>query len=280
MTDIQPVLIDLSDYEEAGAGANGLSFNHRTDPDLMLKLYHPGKQQQALNELIVAKKVFEAGIPSPEPGDHVTDGTRYGIRFRRIRGKKSYARAVGEDPARVEQYAAEFAEMCRKLHSTRLDTSRFVSVKDHYLDLLAANPFFSADDKAKLEAFIRQSPDRDTAVHGDLQFGNALFDEQGRRYFIDLGDFAYGYPIFDLGMTYLCCNLSSEDFIQEAFHMSKDTSRAFWKAFAPAYFGPDADLEAAESEVRLYAGLTTLLVERDTRCPMPEFRAELTPILE
>ena len=44
---------------------------------------------------------------------------------------------------------------------------------------------------------------------------------------------------------------------------------------APAYFGPDADLEAIEKEVRIYAGLKTLIVERDTRCPMPEFRAML-----
>ena len=81
MIDIQPILIDIADYEVAGAGANGLSYNHKTDPDLMLKLYNPGKRQQALSEMLVARKVYEAGIPSPEPGDFVTDGERYGILF-------------------------------------------------------------------------------------------------------------------------------------------------------------------------------------------------------
>ena len=279
MEKIEPILIDLNDYEYAGEGANGSSYNHKSDPDVMLKLYNPGKEGHALKELLVAKKVYGIGLPTPEPGDLVTDGERHGIRFRRIPGKKSFSRAVGDDPSLVEKYAREFAGMCRKLHSTHVDTSLFDNVKDRYFDLLEQNPFFSADEKEKLAAFIRQAPDMDIALHGDLQFSNAIFigDE---RYFIDLGDFSYGYPMFDIGMVYLCCNLSNDEFIEEVFHMKKSTSQAFWKAFAPAYFGPDADLEALEKEVRLYAGLKTLLVERDTRRPMPEFRVELEPILK
>ena len=74
--DIRPVLIDLSDYEFAGEGANGASYNHRTDPDILLKLYTRGDMTQPLDELLTARKVFAAGIPTPEPGDLVTDGQR------------------------------------------------------------------------------------------------------------------------------------------------------------------------------------------------------------
>ena len=279
MEQTQPILIDLADYEYAGEGANGSSYNHKSDPDIMLKLHNPGKEGHARGEWLVAKKVFDLGIPTPEPGDLVTDGERVGIRFRRISGKKSFSRAVGDDPEHVEEYAREFAQMCRQLHSVHVDTSVFENVKDRYLRLLRENPFFTPEEKEKIAAFIRQAPDADIALHGDLQYSNAIFvgDE---RYFIDLGDFCYGYPMFDIGMVYLCCYLSSADFIQEMYHMSKPTAQTFWDAFAPAYFGPDADLEAIEREVRIYAGLKTLIVERDTRCPMPEFRAELEPILK
>ena len=82
---LKPIPVDMADYEYAGEGANGVSYNHRSDPDVMLKLYHPGKIQQPLDEMLIARKVFAAGIPTPEPGDYVTDGIRYGIRFRRIR---------------------------------------------------------------------------------------------------------------------------------------------------------------------------------------------------
>ena len=79
---MEAVHINLNDYIISGGGANGESYNHRTDPDLMLKLYFPGKIQQPLDEMNLARKVFELGIPTPEPGDYVvTDDGRYGIRL-------------------------------------------------------------------------------------------------------------------------------------------------------------------------------------------------------
>ena len=39
---IRPVPVDLSDYEYAGEGANGASYNHRTDPDILLKVNNRG----------------------------------------------------------------------------------------------------------------------------------------------------------------------------------------------------------------------------------------------
>lgn len=270
----QARLIDLSDYIHAGEGANGSSYNHRSDASIMLKLYNPGKLRQPLDELELARKVHAAGIATPEPGDLVTDGTRYGVVFRRLNGKISYARAVGEHPENLPRYAAEFAGMCRELHAIRVDPTLFPSVKDRYLSLLEENPFFTAYQKEKIAAFIRQAPDGDTAIHGDLQFGNALFVGD-HRYFIDLGDFCYGHPYFDVGMVYMTCKLNEESFTREAFHMDNRTASAFWDAFAPVYFGPDADLAAIEKEIRIYAGLKTLIVERDTRRPMTELRAML-----
>ena len=276
---MDPIKISLKDYVLSGGGANGESYDHVSDPSVMLKLYFPGKIQQPLDEMKLARKVYELGIPTPEPGEYVvTEDGRYGIRFRRIVGKKSYSRATGDDPANVGRYAAEFAEMCLRLHATHVDTSLFENVKDRYYRLLEENPFFTPAQKDRIGRFIADTPDRDTAIHGDLQYSNAIFVGD-KRYFIDLGDFCYGHPDFDLGMVYLCCCLSGEDFIQETFHMPKSLSTEFWHCFAPAYFGADRPLADIEEEILPYAGLKTLIVERDTRCPMPEFRAALKSIL-
>ena len=184
-----PLLIDMSDYVPAGEGANGQSFNHRSDPSVMLKLYFPGKVSQPLHEMQMARKAYDIGIPTPEPGEYVvTPDGRYGIRFRRIEGKVSYARAVGDDPSGVARYAEEFAEMCLSLHSVILDRSEFNDVKDNYFQLLEENPFFSFMEKDLLARFISDVPDMDNALHGDLQFGNAIFAGE-KRYFIDMGDF-------------------------------------------------------------------------------------------
>ena len=276
---MEAIKINLDDYVLFGGGANGESFNHKTDPTVMLKLYRPGVVRQPLDEVTLARKVFEMGIPTPEPGDYVvTDDGRYGIRFRRITGKKSYARATGDEPGKVEQFAAEFAGMCRQLHATHVDTTQFENVKDRYLRLLRENPFFDNTQKAKLERFIADVPDEDTAIHGDLQYGNAIF-AGNERYFIDLGDFCWGNHLFDLGMVYLCCNLSNADFIEETFHMPKSLAIKFWEFFARHYFGPGIPLAEIEKLMLPYAGLKTLIVERDTKRPMPELRVGLEKIL-
>ena len=274
-----PIKISLDDYVLSGGGANGESFNHRHDPTVMLKLYFPGKGVQARDEVMLSRKVYDLGIPTPEPGDYVvTDDGRFGIRFRRILDKKSYSRATADDPDNVAKYAGEFAEMCLDLHATHVNTTQFESIKARYFRLLEENPFFTTAEKDRLGRFISDAPDTDTAIHGDLQFSNAIFAGD-KRYFIDLGDFCYGYNLFDVAMVYLCCRLSEEVFIKSVFHMSKDLSGRFWECFAPAYFGSDRPLRDIEEEIRPYAGLKTLIIERDTRQPMPEFREALQSVL-
>ena len=169
--------------------------------------------------------------------------------------------------------------MCLKLHATHVDTKQFENVKDRYYRLLKENPFFTTAEKDKLTRFIADIPDEDTAIHGDLQYSNVIFVGD-RRYFIDLGDFCWGNHLLDVSMVYLCCCLNDEAFVQETFHMSKALAVKFWECFAPAYFGTGIPLKEVEALIRPYAGLKTLIIERDTRKPMPEFRKALRSILE
>lgn len=271
--------ISLDDYVLFGGGANGESYNHKTDHSVMLKLYHPGKIRQPLDEMMLAQKAYDIGIPTPEPGKYVaTDDGRYGILFHRIPNKVSFSRAVGDHPEKMQQYAEEFAQMCQQLHAIHIDTTQFENVKSRYHRLLAESPFFTTDEKDKLSRFINSVPDTNTALHGDLQFSNAIVAD-GKRYFIDLGDFCYGNPLFDIGMVYLSCNLSDESFIKETFHMEKAVSIKFWEAFASAYFGKDLSLKDIEEKIKPFAGIKTLIIERDTQCPMPQFRMALEGIL-
>ncbi len=277
---MEAIKISLDDYVLSGGGFNGESYDHRSDPSIMLKLYFPGKIQQPLDEMLLSRKVYDLGIPTPEPGDYVvTEDGRYGIRFHRIVGKTSYSRATGDNPAEVERYATEFARMCLQLHDVHVNPAEFENVKDRYFRLLEANPFFTTAEKDKLCRFISDVPDEDTAIHGDLQFSNAIFAGD-KRYFIDLGDFCYGNHLFDVGMVYLCSNLSSEEFISETFHMPKSLAIEFWRHFAREYFGPDRPLKEIDEEIRPFAGLKTLIVERDSNTPMPEFRAALASVLK
>ncbi len=276
---MEAIKITLNDYILSGGGANGESYDHKTDPSVMLKLYFPGKIQQPLDEMKLARKVYDMGISTPEPGEYVvTEDGRYGIRFKRILGKKSYSRATADEPEKVVRFASEFAQMSLQLHATHVDITQFENVKDRYYRLLEETPFFTTAEKDKLARFIADTPDEETAIHGDLQFSNAIFVGD-RRYFIDLGDFCWGNHLFDVGMVYLCCCLSEEAFIKEAFHMPKALAIRFWECFVPAYFGEGIPLKEIEELIRPFAGLKTLIVERDTKRPMPELRVALKPIL-
>ena len=269
------VHINLDDYILCGGGGNGESYVSAKDPSVLLKLYFQGKVHQPLDELQLSRRVYETGIPVPEPGKYVvTQDGRYGILFKRIHGKISYARAVGDNPEQLHLYAAEFAQMCKKLHSTKVDTAVFENVKDRYLNLLTDNNFYTKAQKDRIASFIKDAPDADTAIHGDLQFGNAIFTEKD-RYFIDLGDFCYGHPFFDLGMVLLTCKLGSESYTKEVFHMDNPTAALFWEAFAAEYFGTDVPLDEIERELLPYAGLKTLIIERDMGISKPEFRSVL-----
>ena len=147
---MEAIKISLDDYLLSGGGANGESYNHKTDPTVMLKLYFPGKIQQPYQEMHLARKVYELGIPTPEPGEYVvTEDGRYGIRFKRILGKKSYSRATADEPHKVMQFAEEFAQMCLQLHATHVDTNLFENVKDRYYRLMEENPFFTTAERSR-----------------------------------------------------------------------------------------------------------------------------------
>jgi hypothetical protein len=44
--------------------------------------------------------------------------------------------------------------------------------------------------------------------------------------------------------------------------------------------GESYDHKDIEEEIRPFSGLKTLIVERDTQCPMPQFRAALSRVLQ
>lgn len=257
------ILINLNDYERSGEGFNGASYFHKTDPDVMIKLYNPSADiSSVISEQELSHKVYGLGISVPKPGDFITDGQgRYGIRFQRLRDKVSFSRAVANEPERVEELARRFAAMCLKLHSTDVSGKGFESIKERDLRELEASPFFSDGERKRTRQFILDAPDATTAIHGDLQYSNGIITPDG-EYFIDLGDFACGHPYFDLGQVMLSCCYSPDDFIRETFHLEPSLAREFWRFFVMGYFGDDANQKEIKELINPYSGLMCLFIDR------------------
>lgn len=274
-------MINLNDYESSGAGALGESYISKSNPNILLKLYSREREQLGYDEYERARKVYQIGVPCPAPGELVrTEEGFLGIQFHRIVGKKSYARALSEHPEHLEAYAARFAEECKKLHAIRPEPGLFPTAKEQCLMHIRLNKFLTDEEKAGLERHVESLPDADTALHGDLHYGNIIFTEDGKQYFIDLGDFCTGSPLFDLAIIYRQTCKMTEAFIKENYHIDAATAKAFWQAFVPQYFGPDARIEEVEAMLEPYNTLRSLALEHSIGKYRPEIRPALREMMD
>ena len=133
--------------------------------------------------------------------------------------------------------------------------------------------------KERFHRFLDTVPSTPTCLHGDLHIGNIITDGQ-RDLWIDVGDFAYGVPQWDLCMMYFSSHFLSPDRADNIFHLDNDSLKAHWNAFAPVYYGTDSK-EVLEAEVRkLYPFIATKLAFivskiRDGKAPVPEERLRM-----
>ena len=172
------------------------------------------------------------------------------------------------------------AEECRRLHAIRPEQGLFPTAKEQCLAHIRLDKFLSDEEKVALERYVSGLPDADTALHGDLHYGNIIFTDDGRQYFIDLGDFCTGSPLFDLAIVYRQTCLMPEPFIKENYHIDAATARAFWRAFVPCYFGPDAVIEEVEAMLEPYNTLRSLALEQSLNKYRPEIRPALREMIE
>ena len=235
--------IDLNDYVQTGEGGTSLTYTHKTR-HTMAKLFNlVNEAELAEKEFLTARAVFEMGIPTPEPLRLVTDGERRGVEYELISNKRSFTRIISQEPERLEEISQTFARMTRELHAIKADTSRFMSVKERLRRFYQEKGDLVTEEyKEHALNFIDQSPDADTCLHGDLHIGNIITDER-RNLWIDLGQFSYGEPEWDLGWMWTICNQIDDQRSDFILHLTPETLKVHWNIFIAAYLGTN-DREA------------------------------------
>lgn len=276
--------IDISTWTQVGEGGVGKTYVHPDDPDILLKVNRSSMSDELTvkREVESSQHVFNLGLSTPRMYDIVRVGDAYGYTFERIKDKKSLSRICADDPSRIGEMAALLATEGKQLHATPCDTAFFPSRKDTALKAIAAADFADAADRQKMQAFVESLDDQPTCVHGDFQTGNLIVSGEGQPYWIDLGWFSYGLPMFDIGHLYLLTQVYSQfQALCDLFHMTREQLLAFWEAFATAYSG-SADHVAFDAEAARFAPVdvccTSLLLPRPSANQM--FAREIHSLVE
>lgn len=228
--------INLDDYIQSGEGGMALTYNHK-DGKALAKLFMKGMgAETAEREFLVNKTVYDMGILTPKPIRLVTDGERFGAEYELIPGKRSFARIISQEPEQLEPLSLRFAQLAREIHQTPADTTRLPSMKDLIKAQIVRYKDLPEDVREKALQFLEAVPDTPTCLHGDLHIGNIITDGD-RTLWIDVGDFAYGVPEWDLGMMFYSSNYLSEQRAISIFHLPIEVLRQHWAVFARAYYG-------------------------------------------
>lgn len=262
--------IDINSWTQVGEGGIGKTYVHPDNPDILLKVNRSSMSDERTvkREVETSQHVFDLGLSTPRMFDIVRVGDAYGYTFERIKDKKSLSRICADDPSRISEIAALLASEGRKLHTTTCDTAFFPSHKEGALKAIGAADFADEADKQKLLAFVEGLDDAPTCLHGDYQTGNLIVSGEGKPYWIDLGWFSHGLPMFDIGHLFLITQIYSQfQRMRDIIHMSREQLLAFWDAFASAYSG-NADHAAFDAEAARFAAIDVCYISYQD--PRPE----------
>lgn len=262
-----PELIDMNDYEESGDGFTAISYNHKNGRT-MIKLYSEIiPRETAIKELQTSRNIDKLGFRIPRAIRLVTDGKRIGVEFERIANKRSYARAISQEPEHLADYSRRFARKCKELHGKQCDVTKFPSIKETILASAYRSKDFSKEDQEKIVAFIKSIPEETTCVHGDMHIGNILTTGT-EDFWIDLSDFGYGSPYFDLGTLFFVMYCAPEPVCERLFHISSAQCKEVWNIFLSEYMGEGADIEKEMEKILPFGALIALYFsERDQLFP-------------
>ncbi len=243
--------INLDNYVQTGEGGTALTYSNK-DGRTLAKLFSPGYAvQSAEREFLVNQVVYRLGVPTPEPLRLVTDGERYGAEYELIPEKRSFTRIISEEPEQLEPLSIRFARLARELHQTPADTAILPDMRELVRYHISRFEGLPQNLKDRLLARLDSIPASAVCLHGDLHIGNIITDGT-RDLWIDVGDFAYGCPEWDLGMMYYADHFMSEERAQSIFHVGMDTLKKHWALFAREYWSGEPAAEIAAHEKTLY----------------------------
>lgn len=196
--DIERVLrfVSLDGLEVLGRGRNGSTY--RLNPEMVLKVYNSVKSQGEANRILLnVRQAFVRGLPTMIPFEVVETPDGLGTVFEMFEAE-CFSTFITSHPEKTEDAAKTIGNLALKLSSTDLTGSGVMSRRDLLLwSIQEVEGLISEEDISTLRYYVESAPNRCTAVHGDLHARNIMMGN-GEYLLIDMDDFSYGHPVWDL----------------------------------------------------------------------------------
>lgn len=246
-------------------GSGGYGKVYRIDPETIVKVYNPSISLDMVQlERNVAQKAFLKGVPTAISFDVVKCADSYGVVFELLNAK-TVAQIIDKDPSLVREMGKKSAEMLKSIHNIVVEDEALPSRKSEALEWhKKIAPYLTQEEADEILAFIQNMPDSKTFLHGDFNSKNIMVN--GDEFLlIDIGDAAYGHPVFDVaGLILAYLYLPQSKMPEEdryhllGFHLS-DAS-AMLNAMFSTYFGFDpADTAAMGKYIQMIMPYSQLL---------------------
>ena len=250
MDELEAELVNLEDWEQSGEGWNAITYYHRSDSSLLLKMNSGSMPyEETVREFKFTKAVHDLGVKCPDTVRLVTDGDHSGFITERLVGKKSFARILSEKPEMLDSLARDMAAAARELHSCPCDTTMFSSNPERIREEVNSCRWIKGELKDILNSCADGLRPVTTCLHGDMHPGNYLRADKG-DYWIDLGRFGYGDPDMDYASQYMLANLAPASMVKWILHIDSATYSRFVERFGEYYYGEDFHTPETQERLR------------------------------
>lgn len=260
----------IRDWFRQSIGSKAENYSMIDNSGMMLKLFNSGYPYGEIErEMQKAQAVERAGVKTPHAYkiDQCDLDDRFGIVYERIINKKSVSKLCTDNPDDIATYAKLFANEAKKLHSAECDTEFFHSRKKQMVEFFENSRIPAGKKKVILKA-LRETADVTTCLHGDFQTGSLVVSKRFDSlipYWIDIGRFSWGDPMFDIGWFRFYVVFGHYGFIGNKLHMTPSQLQNFWNEFVKEYCGIETDEEIMAFNRRANIFMAVMIADIEQR---------------
>lgn len=244
--------LDLDGCEIIGRGATAEVY--KLDEETVVKVFTKETDLDTiLNERIMAKKAFVAGVPTAISYGLTEVKGKPALVFELINAK-SLAKLFGADRANVGRYIDAYVKTAKDIQS--IDKSEIdiplTNETDNFLaELEAISPALTEETYRKLKALAAHYDGATNLLHMDIQPNN-LMNTDGGLIVIDMDTLAYGSPVFELGNLYRCLlrywGFNSDETQIKFLSFDHETAKELWSRYLSAFYPQDSEQQLIEKE--------------------------------